>query len=122
IDMPPGTGDIHLTLAQSTPLDGAIIVTTPQDVATLDARKCLDMFRKVHVPVLGVVENMSYFDDPASGNRSYIFGEGGGKRLAEECSVSFLGEVPLAPSLRAAMDAGAPTDQPAYRTIAAALR
>jgi ATP-binding protein involved in chromosome partitioning len=105
IDMPPGTGDTHLSLVQQVPVNGAVIVTTPQDVAVADARKCLDMFRKVRVPILGVIENMSYFTDPA-GNRHAIFGSGGGRRMAEAESVPFLGEIPIDVKLREASDAG----------------
>jgi ATP-binding protein involved in chromosome partitioning len=107
IDMPPGTGDIHLSLAQAVPLTAAIIVTTPQDIATIDAKKCLQMFEKVHVPVWGVIENMSAYVD-SSGKRVPIFGEGGGKKLAEASGVPFLGEVPLYIELREASDTGTP--------------
>jgi ATP-binding protein involved in chromosome partitioning len=106
IDMPPGTGDVHISLVQQAPIDGAIIVTTPQDVAVADARKCIDMFRKVRVPVLGVIENMSGFADPATGKVHAIFGTGGGRRLAERCKVPFLGEVPIEMALREASDSG----------------
>lgn len=95
VDMPPGTGDIHLSMVQAVPLAGAVIVTTPQEVAVMDARKCLNMFRKVNVPVLGVVENMSYFAEPGTGKRLALFGEGGGQRLAAEAGVPFLGEIPI---------------------------
>jgi ATP-binding protein involved in chromosome partitioning len=118
VDMPPGTGDIHLSLVQQAPVDGAIIVTTPQDVAVADARKCVDMFRKVRVPVLGVIENMSVFIDP-SGARHAIFGEGGGKRMAENEKVPFLGEIPIDMKLREASDAGTMySDNGVYRAIA----
>jgi ATP-binding protein involved in chromosome partitioning len=106
VDTPPGTGDIHLSLAQQAPVNGAVIVTTPQDVAVADARKCIDMFRKVHVPLLGVIENMSGFSDPQTGKVHAIFGAGGGKRLAESCAVPFLGEVPIDIALRQASDNG----------------
>jgi ATP-binding protein involved in chromosome partitioning len=97
VDMPPGTGDIHLSMAQQVPLDGAIIVTTPQEVAVMDARKCAQMFQKVNVPVLGVIENMS----------GDLFGQGGGRKLAEELGVAFLGEIPADTAIREASDAGA---------------
>ena len=106
VDMPPGTGDIHLSMVQQVPLNGAIIVTTPQEVALLDARKCADMFAKVNVPLLGVIENMSYFEDPA-GIRHNLFGEGGGEKLARENNAPLLASVPLIPDLRVACDAGA---------------
>lgn len=99
IDFPPGTGDIQLTLCQKGGLTGAVIITTPQEVALLDVRKAMHMFDLVNVPVLGVVENMSYYTSDASGERSYIFGQGGGKRLADESSLPFLGEIPLFPQL-----------------------
>lgn len=105
IDMPPGTGDIHISLIQNAPLDGAIIVTTPQEIATADAEKCMGLFEKVQVPVLGVIENMSYFTDP-SGQRHAIFGEGGGEKLAQKHGVPFLGQVALVPSIGQAMDVG----------------
>ena len=93
VDMPPGTGDAQLTMAQQVPLAGAVIVSTPQDIALLDARKGLNMFRKVEVPVLGIVENMSYFICPQCGERSEIFSHGGARREAERLGVDFLGEV-----------------------------
>lgn len=104
IDMPPGTGDVNLSLAQNVKLDGAIIVTTPQEVAINDARKALHTFRKLNVPILGVIENMSYFE--TDGQRHALFGEGGGKKLALEEGVVFLGDVPLDPTLRAGADRG----------------
>lgn len=111
IDLPPGTSDIHLTLIQTLQLTGAIVVTTPQDVALVDARKGVDMFTndKVNVPVLGLVENMSYFT-PAElpDNKYYIFGRGGGKRLAEELHIPLLGEIPLVQSIREGGDQGTP--------------
>jgi ATP-binding protein involved in chromosome partitioning len=123
IDMPPGTGDIHLSLAQQAPLSGAIIVTTPQEVAVADARKCIDMFRKVRVPVLGVIENMSGFSDPATRTVHAIFGAGGGRRLAESQNVPFLGEVPIEIALREASDAGSRFEDKTgiYRQIVAGL-
>src|SRR2546423_4901073 len=105
IDLPPGTGDAQLTLTQTAPLSGAIIVTTPQDVSLIDARKGLEMFRQVRVPVLGIVENMSYFE-PAPGQRHYLFGRGGGQRMAEEAGVPFLGEVPIDPRVTECGDQG----------------
>lgn len=108
VDLPPGTGDIHLTFIQKFPVDGIIVVTTPQDVALIDARKAVEMYRKLNIPILGLVENMSYFQDPASGNKSYIFGEGGGKRMAEELGIPLLGEIPLEESIRVGGDEGKP--------------
>jgi hypothetical protein len=95
VDMPPGTGDAQLTMAQQVPLAGAVIVSTPQDIALLDARKGLNMFRKVDVPVLGIVENMSYFACPNCGHVSHVFSHGGARREAEKLGMEFLGEVPL---------------------------
>ena len=108
VDMPPGTGDAQLTMAQQVPLAGSVIVSTPQDLALLDARKGLNMFRKVNVPVLGIVENMSYFLCPSCGERSDIFGSGGAKREAERLGVPFLGEVPLDMAIRENSDTGKP--------------
>ncbi|ODN68682.1 Mrp/NBP35 family ATP-binding protein [Methylobrevis pamukkalensis] len=108
VDMPPGTGDAQLTMAQQVPLAGAVIVSTPQDLALLDARKGLNMFRKVEVPVLGIVENMSYFLCPDCGGRHDIFGHGGARKEAERLGVPFLGEVPLHMSIRENSDAGTP--------------
>jgi len=108
IDMPPGTGDAQLTLAQQTPLSGAVIVSTPQDLALIDARKGLAMFRKVSVPVLGIVENMSYFVCSKCGERHDIFGHGGAKAEAERLDVPFLGEVPLDIDVRIRSDSGEP--------------
>ncbi|RTR00202.1 iron-sulfur cluster carrier protein ApbC [Halomonas nitroreducens] len=109
IDMPPGTGDIQLTLAQKVPVDGAVIVTTPQDIALLDARKGIEMFRKVNVPVLGVVENMSLHICSQCGHSEPIFGEGGGERIAGEYDTRVLGRLPLALSVREQADGGRPT-------------
>jgi ATP-binding protein involved in chromosome partitioning len=106
IDMPPGTGDIALTLSQLLPLTGAVVVCTPQDVALLDAVKAIAMFRKVHIPMLGMVENMSYFNCPDCGKRYDIFGSGGAKRRAAELDVPFLGEVPISIGIRQRGDAG----------------
>ena len=108
VDMPPGTGDAQLTLAQQTPLSGAIIVSTPQDLALIDARKGLSMFRKVNVPVLGIIENMSYFVCTKCGERHEIFGHGGARAEAQRLGVEFLGEVPLDADLRARSDRGEP--------------
>jgi ATP-binding protein involved in chromosome partitioning len=108
IDMPPGTGDVQLTMAQQVPLSGAIIVSTPQDLALIDARKGLNMFRKVDVPVLGIIENMSYFVCPGCGQRSHIFGHGGAAAEAEQLGVAFLGSVPLHMDIRATSDEGRP--------------
>ncbi|MBO9419361.1 MULTISPECIES: Mrp/NBP35 family ATP-binding protein [Stappiaceae] len=108
VDMPPGTGDAQLTMAQQVPLAGAVIVSTPQDLALIDARKGLAMFKKVDVPVLGIVENMSYFLCPDCGSRHDIFGHGGARADAERLGVPFLGEVPLAMKIRETSDAGTP--------------
>jgi ATP-binding protein involved in chromosome partitioning len=108
VDMPPGTGDAQLTLAQQVPLAGAVIVSTPQDLALIDARRGIAMFRKVDVPVLGVVENMSYFLCPHCGERTDIFTHGGAKKEAERLGVPFLGEVPLVVEIRETSDAGLP--------------
>ncbi len=108
VDLPPGTGDAQLTMAQQVPLAGAVIVSTPQDIALLDARKGLNMFRKVDVPVLGIVENMSYFLCPHCGERSDIFSHGGARREAERLDVEFLGEVPLDILIRETSDEGHP--------------
>jgi ATP-binding protein involved in chromosome partitioning len=108
IDMPPGTGDIQLTLAQRVALSGAVVVSTPQDVALIDVRRGVSMFEKTHVPILGVVENMAYFPDPATGAPIEIFGRGGAKKTAEALGAPFLGEIPIDPRLREACDAGQP--------------
>jgi ATP-binding protein involved in chromosome partitioning len=130
VDMPPGTGDAQLTLAQNVPLKGAIIISTPQDLSLIDARRGLAMFKKVNVPVLGIVENMSYFQCPHCGTRSDIFGHGGARHEAEKLGVPFLGEIPLHMSIRATSDAGTPVvdsepDGPhaaIYRSIGAKVR
>lgn len=127
IDMPPGTGDTQLSISQNLPLTGAVIVSTPQDIALLDARKGLNMFRKVDVPVLGLIENMSYYVCPKCGDEAHIFGHGGAKAEAARLSAEFLGEVPLDIAIRETSDAGTPivTSQPdsphakAYQAIAA---
>ena len=129
VDMPPGTGDAQLTMAQNVPLAGAVIVSTPQDLALIDARKGLAMFRKVEVPVLGIVENMSYFVCPDCGSRHDIFGHGGAEKEAERLGVPFLGGIPLTMQIRETSDAGEPIvvsdpDSPhaqAYRDIARAV-
>jgi ATP-binding protein involved in chromosome partitioning len=108
VDMPPGTGDAQLTMAQQVPLKGAVIVSTPQDLALIDARRGISMFKRVNVPVLGIVENMSYFLCPQCGVRSDVFGHGGARREAERLSVPFLGEVPLHITIREKSDAGLP--------------
>ena len=108
VDMPPGTGDVQLTMAQQVPLAGAIIVSTPQDLALIDARKGLNMFRKVDIPVLGIIENMSYFLCPKCNERSDIFGHGGAHEEADRLGVTFLGEIPLHMDIRATSDTGAP--------------
>ncbi|MGE6743433.1 Mrp/NBP35 family ATP-binding protein [Allorhizobium pseudoryzae] len=108
VDMPPGTGDAQLTMAQQVPLAGAVIVSTPQDLALIDARKGIAMFRKVEVPLLGIIENMSYFLAPDTGTRYDIFGHGGAKAEAERIKVPFLGEVPLTMDIREKSDAGTP--------------
>ena len=108
VDLPPGTGDIHLTLAQQVPLTGAVIVSTPQDVGLRISMKTLRMFQQTRVPILGIVENMSYYICPHCNSRDYIFGEGGAKRAASELEIPFLGEVPLDLAIREQSDAGAP--------------
>jgi ATP-binding protein involved in chromosome partitioning len=128
IDLPPGTGDAQLTLTQTAPLSGAVIVTTPQDVSLIDARKGLEMFRQVRVPVLGIIENMSYFVGE-DGKRYEIFRHGGGRKLAEEAGVPFLGEIPIDPRVAECGDSGDPIvhrypDTPvarAYQALAASV-
>jgi ATP-binding protein involved in chromosome partitioning len=130
VDMPPGTGDAQLTLAQNVPLKGAVIVSTPQDLSLIDARRGLAMFRKVNVPVLGIVENMSYFQCPHCGTKSDIFGHGGARHEAEKLGVPFLGEIPLHMAIRSTSDSGNPVvdsepDGPhaaTYRAIAGQVR
>ena len=109
IDLPPGTGDTQLTLAQKVPVTGAVIITTPQDIALLDARKGLKMFEKVEVPVLGIIENMSIHICSNCGHEEHIFGEGGGARMAEQYDVDLLGALPLDMSIREGTDVGKPT-------------
>jgi ATP-binding protein involved in chromosome partitioning len=108
IDLPPGTGDVQLTLIQTAPVSGAIVVTTPSEVSLEDARKAVQMFRQVRVDVLGIVENMSYMLVPGTSQRIDVFGEGGGKRTAEAMGVPFLGELPLDPAIRIGGDTGSP--------------
>jgi ATP-binding protein involved in chromosome partitioning len=108
VDMPPGTGDVQLSMVQNAPLSGAVIVSTPQDLALIDARKGLAMFRKVDVPILGIIENMSSFVCPNCGDESHIFGHGGAKEAAELLSANFLGAIPLHMDVRALSDAGTP--------------
>jgi ATP-binding protein involved in chromosome partitioning len=130
VDMPPGTGDAQLTLAQNVPLKGAVIVSTPQDLSLIDARRGLGMFRQVNVPVLGIIENMSYFQCPHCGTRSDIFGHGGARHEAEKLGVPFLGEIPLHIDIRTTSDEGKPVVASApdgphaaiYRAIASAVR
>ncbi len=127
VDMPPGTGDAQLTMAQQVPLAGAVIVSTPQDLALVDARKGLNMFKKVDVPLLGIIENMSYFIAPDTGKRYDIFGHGGARKEAERLGVAFLGEVPLVMGIRETSDTGMPVvasepnsiEAKTYRDIAA---
>jgi ATP-binding protein involved in chromosome partitioning len=109
VDMPPGTGDIQLTLAQKVPVSGSVIVTTPQDIALLDARKGIEMFRKVHIPVLGVVENMAVHICSNCGHAEHLFGEGGGEKLAAQYAVDLLASLPLSMAIRMQCDGGRPT-------------
>ena len=126
VDMPPGTGDVQLTMAQKVPLTGSVIVSTPQDIALLDTRKGLSMFRKVDIPVLGIIENMSYFSCPHCGERTDIFSHGGAKKTAEAQGADFLGEIPLDIKIRETSDGGQPivVSEPegahaiSYKTIA----
>ena len=108
LDLPPGTGDIQLTIVQTIPLTGALIVTTPQEVALIDARKAVSMFRKTNVPILGILENMAYFTAPGDDRRHEIFGSGGGEKEADRLGVPFLGSLPLDPAIRIASDSGKP--------------
>ncbi|TCS41969.1 iron-sulfur cluster carrier protein ApbC [Reinekea marinisedimentorum] len=117
VDMPPGTGDIQLTLAQNVSVDGAVVVTTPQDIALLDAQKGIEMFQKVNIPVLGVVENMSVHICSNCGHKEHIFGDSGGVRLAEEYGVKLLGQLPLSLQVRTSMDAGEPESLLAHDDI-----
>ncbi|MBA8666840.1 Mrp/NBP35 family ATP-binding protein [Holosporaceae bacterium 'Namur'] len=108
IDTPPGTGDVHLSLAENYIIDGVVLVSTPQEVALADVRKAYDMFNKLHIPVLGVVENMSYFEDEKSKNITYIFGRNGVKNFARKAGINFLGEIPLNPKIASSSDHGTP--------------
>ncbi|MCL5964196.1 MAG: Mrp/NBP35 family ATP-binding protein, partial [Deinococcus sp.] len=127
VDLPPGTGDVQLSLSQLAKLSGGVIVTTPQDVACIDAERAVDMFKKVQVPLLGVVENMSYY--VSGGEKVRIFGEGGGRKIAESYQAAFLGEIPIAISVREGGDSGVPIvasspgaqDAQAFRSVARLL-
>lgn len=129
IDMPPGTGDIQITLAQQVKLDGAVIVSTPQDIALIDAVKGVNMFKRVEVPILGIIENMSYYLCPECGHKEFVFGEHGARETAERLGEKFLGEIPLNIKIRSYADGGTPIvyaepDSPfseAYREIAAKI-
>jgi ATP-binding protein involved in chromosome partitioning len=129
VDMPPGTGDAQLTMSQRVPLAGAVIVSTPQDVALLDARRGVKMFEKVNVPVLGLIENMSYFCCPNCNHRTELFGHGGARAEAERMGTEFLGELPLKLAIRELADAGTPIvaarpdaeESKSYRRIASRL-
>jgi ATP-binding protein involved in chromosome partitioning len=121
IDMPPGTGDIQLSLAQNYKIDGAILVSTPQEVALADVRKAAQMFSRVNIPILGVIENMSYFIDNA-GNKNFIFGQGGGQKFASEIHTKFLGEIPLTQTLRENSDNGTPVPGEIFKQIISSLR
>jgi len=125
VDMPPGTGDVALSLSQTVPVAGAVLVTTPQVVSLADTRRAVAMYRKLNIPAIGLIENMSYFVCPGCGHESDIFGKGGGERLAEEMSVPFLGSIPLHEPIRAGGDSGVPIiesdpDCPSSRAIIAA--
>ncbi len=108
LDLPPGTGDAQLTIAQSLPLMGGIVVTTPQEVSLHDVRKAIMMFKKLNIPIIGVVENMSYFECPKCGEKSYIFGKGGGEKISREFSVDLLGQIPIVEKIRELGDSGKP--------------
>ena len=124
VDTPPGTGDIQLSLTQRAPLSGAVIVSTPQEIALADVRRGVAMFKKTHTPVFGIIENMAWFEDPVSQNRTYIFGEGGARRTAEKLDIPFLGELPITPEIRKDADSGTPAAakagpvQDSFRVIA----
>jgi ATP-binding protein involved in chromosome partitioning len=128
VDMPPGTGDVALSLSQTVPVAGAVLVTTPQTVSLADTRRAIAMYRKLNIPPVGLIENMSYFACPGCGHESDIFGKGGGERLATEMSVPFLGSIPLYEPIRAGSDSGVPIVEsdpdsaPARAIIAAADR
>jgi ATP-binding protein involved in chromosome partitioning len=121
IDLPPGTGDVQLTLIQTAPLTGSIVVTTPSDVSLEDARKAIHMFQQVRVPILGIIENMSYLTCPHCSERIDVFSHGGGKKTAEMMNVHFLGELPLDPNVRIGGDSGKPValeDAPGFIALA----
>jgi len=120
IDLPPGTGDVQLTLAQKVPLSGAVIVSTPQYIAIIDARKAVNMFQKTGVPILGIIENMSHYTCPGCGDEAHIFGHGGAATEAENLGVPYLGAVPLTLKLRQAMDSGTPLPEE-FEDIAKAM-
>ncbi len=124
LDLPPGTGDIQLTIVQTAELDGVVVVTTPQEVALIDARKAIGLFNRVQTPILGVIENMSYFQCPSDGKIYHIFGEGGGEREAAKLGVPLLGKIPLDISTRTGGDEGRPvaTEDPEQNPVAAAFR
>ncbi len=119
IDLPPGTGDAQLSLVQTVPLSGGLIVTTPQDVALIDVKRGVQMFRKLNVPILGIVENMSYLEQPGSKEVIDIFGRGGGKKMAEQFGVPFLGEIPIDPQIRIGGDGGVPIVESHPESVAA---
>lgn len=119
VDLPPGTGDAQLSLIQTAPLSGGIVVTTPQDVALIDVKRSINMFRKLNVPVIGVIENMSYLVAPGSGELIDIFGRGGGRRMAEKFNVPFLGEIPIDPEIRKGGDGGNPIVESHPESVAA---
>ncbi len=120
IDMPPGTGDVHLSLAQSVPIDGALIVTTPQMISVIDAEKSAFMFQKLNIPLLGIVENMSYFSD-ANGQKQCLFGSGGGAAMAAQFETPLLAQLPLDPALREAADTGQRIASDAFKDLAGKL-
>jgi ATP-binding protein involved in chromosome partitioning len=128
VDMPPGTGDVALSLSQSVPVAGAVVVTTPQTVALADTRRAVQMYRKLNIPILGVIENMSHFACPACGHESDLFGRGGGEALATELAVPFLGAIPLHEPVRRGGDSGVPVvigepdSAPSRALVAAAER
>ncbi len=124
LDLPPGTGDIQLTIVQTAELDGVVVVTTPQEVALIDARKAIGLFERVETPILGIIENMSYFQCPSDGKIYHIFGEGGGEREAARLGVPLLGKIPLDISTRSGGDEGRPValEEPGQNPVSAAFR
>ena len=124
LDLPPGTGDIQLTIVQTAELDGVVVVTTPQEVALIDARKAIGLFERVETPILGVIENMSYFQCPSDGKIYHIFGEGGGEREAAKLGVPLLGKIPLDIATRSGGDEGRPValEDPEQNPVSAAFR